>query len=153
MLGKLKKGKAPGSSSILPEVLKVGRKDTNLKEMVWDLVKAIWEKKCVPQEWVDAILIPIPKKDNLHSCDNWQSIALLEVMGKVVARVIQGSLQTLAEKELPESQCGFRRGRGCTDMVFTIRQLTEKAIEHQVKQYLIFVDLKKAYDSDPREAL
>ena len=59
----------------------------------------------------------------------------------------------MAEKELPESQCGFRRGRGCTDMVFTIRQLTEKAIEHQAKQYLIFVDLKKAYDSVPREAL
>ena len=74
-------------------------------------------------------------------------------MGKVVARVIQGRLQKLAEKDLPESQCGFRRGRGFTDMVFTIRQLTEEAIEHQAKQYLIFVDLKKAYDSVPREAL
>ena len=38
-------------------------------------------------------------------------------------------------------------------MVFTIRQLTEKAIQYQAKQYLIFVDLKKAYDSVPREAL
>ena len=71
-------------------------------------------------------------------------------MGKVVARVIQGRLQKLAEKDLPESQCGFRRGRGFTDMVFTIRQLTEEAT---AKQYLIFVDLKKAYDSVPREAL
>ena len=71
----------------------------------------------------------------------------------MAARVIQGRLQKLAEKELPESQCGFRRGRGCTDMAFTIRQLTEKAIEHQTKQYLIFVDSKKAYDSVPGEAL
>ena len=42
----------------------------------------------MPQEWVDAILIPIPKKGNLCYCDNWRGIALLDVMGKVVARVI-----------------------------------------------------------------
>ena len=54
---------------------------------------------------------------------------------------------------LPESQCGFRRGRGGTDMIFTVRQLTEKAIEHRARQYLIFVDLKKACDSVPPEAL
>ena len=38
-------------------------------------------------------------------------------------------------------------------MVFTVRQLTEKVFEHHTKQYIIFVDLKKAYDSVPREAL
>ena len=38
-------------------------------------------------------------------------------------------------------------------MIFMVRQLAEKAIEHQTKQFLIFVDLRKAYDSVPREAL
>ena len=38
------------------------------------------------------------------------------------------------------------------DMIFTIRQL-HKAIEHQAKQFFIFVDLKKVYDSVSREAL
>ncbi len=59
----------------------------------------------------------------------------------------------MAEKVLPESQCGFRRGRGCTDMIFVIRQLVEKAVEHQAVQHFVFVDLKKAYDSVPREAM
>ena len=151
-LGKLKNGKAPGSSNVLPDILKVAMKDGEFGEMVLDLVKAVWKDKCVPQEWVDAILIPIPKKGNLR-CDNWWVIALLDVKGKVVARVIQGRLQKLAERVLSESQCGFRRGCGCTDMVFTVRQLTEKAIEHRAMQYLILVDLKKAYDLVPREAL
>ena len=71
----------------------------------------------------------------------------------MVARMIQNRLQVLAERELPESQCGFRRGCGYTDIIFTITQLTEKAIEYWAKQYLIFVDLKKAYDSVPREVL
>ena len=38
-------------------------------------------------------------------------------------------------------------------MTFVVRQLAEKAIEQRAKQFLIFVDLKKAYDSVPREAL
>ena len=121
--------------------------------MLTDLVSVVLKERRVPQEWVDAILVPIPKKGNLHCCDNWRGIALLDVVGKLVARIVQNRLQVLAEKELPESQCGFRRGRGCTDMIFMVRQLAEKTIEHQTKQYLIFVDLHKAYDSVPREAL
>ena len=70
-----------------------------------------------------------------------------------MARVIQARLQKSAEEELPESQCGFREGHGCSVMIFTVRQLVEKTIEHHSKQFLIFIDLTKAYDSVPREAL
>ena len=38
-------------------------------------------------------------------------------------------------------------------MIFTVRQLVEKSIEHRSKQFIVYVDLKKAYDSVPREAL
>ena len=53
----------------------------------------------------------------------------------------------------PESQCGFRRGCSCTDAIFCVRQLVEKCYEHRQKGVLVFVDLRKAYDSVPREAL
>ena len=118
-------------------MLKAGGRVEEFTGMIADLVYRIWEEIRVPKEWVDSILIPIPKKGKLRSCDNWCGISLLEVMGKVVARIIQGRFHKLAERELPESQCGLRKGRGCTDMVFTIRQLTEKAIEHQAKQFFI----------------
>ena len=39
------------------------------------------------------------------------------MIGKLVARLIQNCLQTLAEHVLPESQCGFRKGRRCNDIV------------------------------------
>ena len=94
----------------------------------------------MPQEWVDAILIPIPKKGNLHCCDNWRGVALLDFIGKLAARIVQRRLQSVAEHEPPESQCGFRRGCGCTDMIYVARQLAEKAFEHHSKQCLIFVD-------------
>ena len=153
VLGKLKNGKAAGFSNILPEMLKAGARSEDFMGMLTDLMSAVWEEGCVPQEWADAILIPIPKKGNLHCCDNWWGIALLDVVGKLAARIVQNRLQSIAERELPESQCGFRQGRGCTDMIFVVRQLVEKALEHQTKQYLIFVDLHKAYDSVPREAM
>ena len=72
------------------------------------------------------------------------------MFGKVVARVLQESLQKLAEDELPESQCGFRKERSCADMIFTVCQLVEKSWEHKSCALFTFVDLKKAYDSVPR---
>ena len=150
-LSKLKNGKAAGSSGILPEMLKYGCSD--FVGLLKDLLNEVWLERRVPQEWVDAILVPIPKKGNLHSCDNWRGVALLDVVGKLAARIVQSRLQMVAERELPESQCGFRRGRGCTDMIFVVRQLAEKAVEHQAKQFFVFVDLRKAYDSVPREAM
>ena len=62
-------------------------------------------------------------------------------------------LRRVAEEVLPDSQCGFRAGRGCADMIFCARQLMEKAREHNTTLYLLFVDLRKAYDTVPREAL
>ena len=69
---------------------------------IGDLIKTVWEKRHVPQEWVSAILIPIPKKGNLHCCDNWRGIALLMVVGKVVARVIQNKVAETSSEGAPK---------------------------------------------------
>ena len=130
-LKKLKNGKAGGDSNILPEMIKAACCKEDFLAMLLDLIHTVWEERRVPRDWSNAILIPIPKKGDRSRCDNWRGIALLEVVGKVVARVLQDRLQQLAEEELPESQCGFRKCRGCMDMMFTLRQVMEKAIEHR----------------------
>ena len=86
-----------------------------------ELVLDVWRKCEVPSEWRDAILVPIPKKGDLSKCNNWREISLLYVVGKVVVRILQERLQKLAMDELPESQCGFRKGRSSADMMFVIR--------------------------------
>ena len=101
---------------------------------------------------IDHIIL-IPKKGNLEVCDNWRRIASLDVVGKVLARLVQNRLREVVEEILPESQCGFRQSRGCTDMIFVVRQCIEKLYELREKGFLIFIDLKKAYDSVPRAAL
>ena len=150
-IDKLKPGKAAGASRILPELVKYG--GFPLRDRMLDLFGAVWNSGQVPQEWVDATLVPIPKKGDLQLCDNWRGIALLDVVGKVLAAIIQTRLQRLAETLLPDSQCGFRRGRSCSDMIFSVRQLVEKSLEHDTKGYMVFIDLRKAYDSVPRECM
>ena len=59
----------------------------------------------------------------------------------------------MVEEVVPDSQCGFHSGRGCVDMIFCTRQFVEKAREHNTKIYMLFVDLRKAYNSVPRQAL
>ena len=148
---RMSKGTAGGSSGIVPELMLGG--GLALHQRIHSLISQIWAGSSVVSEWRDAEIVPIPKKGDLWSSDNWRGISLLDVVGKLFARVIQDRLQELSEDVLPESQCGFRKGRGCVDMVFVARQLIEKAIEHDTPLYVIFVDLKKAYDSIPREAL
>ena len=86
-LSKLKNGKASGKTGILPELIKYG--GAELWNRVLDLVKVVWEEEAVVRDWKDATIIPIPKKGNLQVCDNWRGISLLDVVGKLFARVIQ----------------------------------------------------------------
>eukprot|EP00117_Sycon_ciliatum_P033454 scpid42513/ scgid5633/ Probable RNA-directed DNA polymerase from transposon X-element; Reverse transcriptase len=144
-------GKAAGQSGILPEMLKAC--PDLFTDHLLELLHSVWDSGSVPGDWVNAQLVPIPKKGNLAECDNWRGIALLDVIGKVVARVIQSRLADKLDDVLPDSQCGFRTGRGCADMIFAARQLIEKSYEHEQKCFFIFIDLKKAYDSVPRECL
>ena len=129
-IGKCKNGKAGGASGILPEMVNAACCESDFLELLLDLVQTTWEKGEVPKDWSDALLVPIPKKGDLSKCDNWRGIALLDVVGKVVVRIIQERLQDLAEEELPESQCGLRKGRGYSDMIFTVCQFVEKSWEH-----------------------
>ena len=150
-LGKLKNGKVGGETEIVAELILNGGQE--LRDRLKSLLQRVWREGTVVEDWKHAELVPIPKKGDLKHCDNWRGISLLDVVGKVFARVVQERLQIIAEKSLPESQCGFQKGRGCTDMIFTARQLVEKCIEHNDSLFILFVDLKKAYDTVPRSAL
>ena len=60
-------------------------------------------------------------------------------------------LEHVADLVLPESQCGYRRGRITIDMIFVARQLQKKCREQHQDLYLAFVDLTKAYDTVNRD--
>ena len=151
VLSKLRKRKAGGKTGILPELLLCG--GPVLHDRLLQLMQDVWRDDEVVADWKNAVVVPVPKKGDLQCCDNWRGISLLDVVGKLFARIVQDRLQRIADHILPESQCSFRKGRGCCDMIFVVRQLFEKAREHQESLFTLFVDLRKAYDSVPRDAL
>ena len=87
-VGKLKNGKAGGASGILPEMVKAASCEEAYMSALMELMHDVWRKCRVPGNWRDAMLVPIPKKGDLSSCDNMCGISLLDVDGKVVARVL-----------------------------------------------------------------
>nr|VZI29711.1 unnamed protein product [Spirometra erinaceieuropaei] len=98
--------------------------------------------------------IPAERKGNRQVCDNHRGISLLNIAGKIFARILLNRLNNHLEQGLqPESQCGFRRHRGTTDMIFAARQLQEKCQDMRTHLYSTFVDLTKAFDTVNREGL
>ena len=54
---------------------------------------------------------------------------------------------------LPESQCGFRGGRGTVDVIFAARQPQEKCQEQYDDLFITFIDLTKVFDTDCTDGL
>ncbi|VDL88986.1 unnamed protein product [Schistocephalus solidus] len=78
------------------------------------------------------------------NCDNYQGKSLLNIAGKIFARIplihLKGHLE---QGLLPKNQCGFRRHRGTTDMIFTARQLQDKCQEMRIHLKTTFMDLTR----------
>nr|VZI14696.1 unnamed protein product [Spirometra erinaceieuropaei] len=119
------------------------------------LFQEIWRQGEVPQDFKDATIVHLYKrKGNRQVCDNHRGISLLNIAGKIFARILLNRLNNHLEQGLlPESQCGFRCHRGTTDMIFAARQLQEKCQEMRTHLYSTFVDLTKAFDTVNREGL
>ena len=68
-----------------------------------------------------------PKEGNAKECSNYRTIALISHASKVMLKVLQARLQQYVNRELPDVQAGFRKGRGTRDRIANIRWIMEKA--------------------------
>ena len=61
-------------------------------------------------------------------------------------KILQARLQQFVNRELPDVQAGFRKGRGSRDQIANICWIMEKARELQKNIYFCFIDYAKAFD-------
>ena len=92
-----------------------------------------------------SVFIPIPKKGNAKECSNYRTIALISHASKVMLKILQARLQQNMNRELPDVQAGFRKGRGTRDQIANIRWIIEKAREFHKNIYFCFLDYAKAF--------
>ena len=67
-------------------------------------------------------------------------------ISKVMLKILQAKLQQYMNRELPDVQARFRKGRGTRDQIANIRWIMEKAREFQKNIYFCFIDYAKAFD-------
>ena len=87
-----------------------------------------------------SVFIPNPKKDNAKECSNYHTIALISHTSTVMLKILQARLQQYVNRELPDVQAGFRKGRGTRDQIANICWIREKAREFQKNIYFCFID-------------
>ena len=102
--------KASGGDGIPVELFQM-LKDEAVK-VLHSICQQIWRTQQWPQDWKRSVFIPIPKKGNCKGCSNYHTIALISHTSKVMLKILQARLQQFVNRELPDVQAGFRKGRG-----------------------------------------
>ena len=77
------------------------------------------ENSAVATDWKRSVFIPIPKKGNAKECLNYCTIALISHASKVMLKILHARLQQYTNRELPDVQADFRKGRGTRDQMPT----------------------------------
>ena len=90
--------------------------------------------------------ISFPKKGNAKECSSYRTIALISHARKVMLKILQARLQQYVNRELPDVQAEFRKGRGTRDQIANICWIIGKAREFQKNIYFCFIDFAKAFD-------
>ena len=85
--------------------------------MLHSICQQIWKTQQWPQDWERSVVIPIPKKGNAKECSNYHTIALISHASKVMLKILEARFQQYVNRELPDVQVGFRKGRGTRDQM------------------------------------
>ena len=119
--------KASGVDGIPAELFRILKDDT--VKVLHSICQQIWKTQQWPQDWKRSVFIPIPKEGNPKKFSNYCTIALISHASKVMLKILQARLQQYINRELPDVQACFRKGKGTRDQIANIRWIIKKARE------------------------
>ena len=143
-LGSIITNKASGGNGIPVELFQILKDDA--VKVLHSICQHIWKTQQWPQDWKRPVFVPIPKKGNAKECSNCCTIPLISHASKVMFKILQARLQQYMNRELPDVQARFRKGRGTRDQIANICWIIEKAREFQINIYFYYIDYSKAFD-------
>ena len=107
--------KASGGDGIPVELYQILKDDA--MKVLHSICQQIWKTQQWPQDWKRSVFIPIPKKGNDKECSNYHTTAVISHANKVMLKILQARLQQYMNRELPDVQAGFRKGRKARDQL------------------------------------
>ena len=123
-LGSITTNKASGGNRIAAEIFKIVKDAA--ATVLHSICQQIWKTQQWPQDWKRSVFIPIPKKGNARN---------VQTASKIMVRIFQARLQQYVNRELPDVQAGFRKGRGTRDHITDIHWIREKARKFQKNMF------------------
>src|SRR6266516_4305149 len=128
-------------------------------EIMKSLINKIYKSGYIPEDFRNSIFVLLPKVSRAQEYSAFRTIALISHASKVLSHLIKRRITPIIERQLGESQMGFRKGKGTRDAIFQLTMIreritqmnTEKEIQGKKKTkgkklYLCFVDYQKAFD-------
>ena len=86
------------------------------------LCQEIWKTQQWPQDWKRSV----PKKGNPKEFSKYHTIALILHASKLMLKILQNRLQQYMNRELPDVQASFRKGRRTRDQIANIHWIIKK---------------------------
>ena len=127
--------KDSGGDGISVELFKILKDDA--VKVLYSICQQILKTQQWPQDWKRSVSIPIPKKGNAKECLIYHKIALISHPSKVMLQILQARLQQYVNRELPDVQAGFGKGRGTRDQIAKSFWIIKKAKEYQKKHLFL----------------
>ena len=89
-------------------------------KVLHSICQQIWKTQQCPEDWKRSVFIPIPKKGHAKECSNYREIVLISCANKIMLKILQARFQQYMNREIPNVQAGFRKGRGTIDQTANI---------------------------------
>ena len=103
----------------------------NAVKVLQSICQQIWKTQQWPWTGKGQLSFQSQRKAMPKNVQKYCTIALISHASKVMLKILQARPQQYVNRELPDDQAGFRKGRGTRDQIASIHWIVEKAREFQ----------------------
>lgn len=145
---------APGGDGVSYKVFKYCKK---LRNLLFQLLRSLWDDKELVEEWCRAEGVYLPKEQNAENIGQFRPISIINVACKIfmgiLAKRTVAYLQSNGYVDESVQKAGIPGIPGCTEHAFTLWDAIQEAKKNKENLNVVWLDLANAYGSVPHELL
>lgn len=111
-----------------------------------NLFNCICASGIFPSAWKLSTIIPLPKKTNTTSVENYRPISLINNISKIFERVLYEKLSEFLQCKINFKQFGFRKGSSTSIQMISFLDKLYTGYDTGKRTAVLYLDFKKAFD-------
>ena len=140
----MKAGKAVGGDGVAAEILQA-LGDFAIDQLT-SLLRQIYETGNIVHAMCESIFVALPKDEGTLECSKHRTLSIMNQITKILLRIILKRIIARLRSQISDEQFGFVARKGNNNVLFSLRVLSERALEVQKDVCVCFVDYEKAFD-------